>query len=123
MFNIAEAQIRKGRDGFEWDAEGWYGGDIDRLWIKSEGEGEFGRSIEKAEFQALYSHAVGPYFNVQGGLRYDIKPNPSRVYATIGFEGLARRASSMSKAHCSCRTRASCWRGPRAITTSASPNA
>ncbi|MBA3729955.1 MAG: copper resistance protein B [Sphingomonas sp.] len=89
MFNIAEAQFRKGRDGFEWDGEGWYGGDINRLWIKSEGEGEFGRSIEKAEVQALYSRAVGPYFNLQGGVRYDFKPNPSRVYATFGFEGLA----------------------------------
>lgn len=89
MFNIAEAQFRKGRDGFEWDGEGWYGGDINRLWIKSEGEGEFGRSIEKAEVQALYSRAVGPYFNLQSGVRYDFRPNPSRVYATIGFEGLA----------------------------------
>ncbi len=89
MFNIAEAQFRKGRDGFEWDGEGWYGGDINRLWVKSEGEGEFGRSIEKAEVQTLYSRAVGPYVNLQGGLRYDFKPNPSRVYATIGFEGLA----------------------------------
>ena len=89
MFNIAEAQFRNGRDGFEWDGEGWYGGDINRLWIKSEGEGAFGRSIERAEVQALYSRAIGPYFNLQGGLRYDFKPNPSRVYATIGFEGLA----------------------------------
>ena len=89
MFNIAEAQFRKGRDGFEWDGEGWYGGDINRLWIKSEGEGAFGRSIEKAEVQALYSRAIGPYFNLQGGLRYDFKPNPSRVYAVAGFEGLA----------------------------------
>ncbi len=89
MFNIAEAQFRNGRDGFEWDGEGWYGGDINRLWIKSEGDGAFGRSFEKAEVQALYSRAVGPYFNLQGGLRYDFKPNPSRVYATAGFEGLA----------------------------------
>ncbi|MEJ7777775.1 MAG: copper resistance protein B [Sphingomicrobium sp.] len=89
MFNIAEAQFRKGRDGFEWDGEGWYGGDINRLWIKSEGEGAFRRSIEKAEVQALYSRAIGPYFNLQGGVRYDFKPNPSRVYATFGFEGLA----------------------------------
>jgi copper resistance protein B len=89
MFNIAEAQFRKGRDGFEWDGEGWYGGDINRLWIKSEGEGNFGRSIEKAEVQALYSRAIGPYFNLQGGVRYDFKPNPSRVYAVAGFEGLA----------------------------------
>ena len=89
MFNIAEAQFRNGRDGFEWDGEGWYGGDINRLWIKSEGEGAFGRSIERAEVQALYSRAVGPYFNLQGGVRYDFKPNPSRAYAVIGFEGLA----------------------------------
>ena len=89
MFNIAEAQFRNGRNGFEWDGEGWYGGDINRLWIKSEGDGAFGQSIEKAEVQALYSRAVGPYFNLQGGLRYDFKPNPSRVYATAGFEGLA----------------------------------
>lgn len=89
MFNVAEAQVRKGRDGFEWDGEGWYGGDIDRLWVKSEGEGEFGRSVEKAEVQALYSRAVDPYFNLQAGLRYDFKPSPSRVYAVVGFEGLA----------------------------------
>jgi copper resistance protein B len=87
--NIAEAQFRKGRDGFEWDAEGWYGGDINRLWLKSEGEGEFGGSVGRAEVQALYSRAVDPYFNIQGGLRYDFKPNPSRVYATFGVEGLA----------------------------------
>jgi copper resistance protein B len=89
MFNIAEAQVRKGRDGFEWDAEAWYGGDIDRLWLKSEGDGEFGRAIERAEIQALYSHAIGPYFNLQGGVRYDFKPNPSRTYATVAIEGLA----------------------------------
>ena len=91
MFNLAEAQFRKGRDGFEWNGQAWYGGDIDRLWVKSEGDGNFGQSIERAEVQALYSHAIGPYFNVQGGLRYDFKPNPSRVYATIGIEGLAQR--------------------------------
>lgn len=89
MANIAEAQVRKGRDGFEWDAEAWYGGDIDRLWLKSEGEGTFGEPLEKAELQALYSRAVDPYFNLQAGVRYDFRPNPSRVYATVGFEGLA----------------------------------
>lgn len=89
MFNLAEAQFRKGRDGFEWDGEGWYGGDINRLWVKSQGDGSFGRSIDRAEVQALYSHAIDPYFNLQAGVRYDFKPNPSRVYATVGIEGLA----------------------------------
>ena len=89
MWNIAEYQFRNGRDGFEWDGEGWYGGDINRLWIKSEGEVAIGKGIERAEVQALYSRAIDPYWNLQGGVRYDFKPNPSRIYATIGVEGLA----------------------------------
>jgi len=89
MFNVAEAQVRQGRNGYRWDGEGWFGGDIDRLTIKSEGEGVFRQGIESAEVQALYSRAVGPYFNLQTGIRQDIRPSPSRTYATIGFEGLA----------------------------------
>lgn len=88
-FNLAEYQVRDGRDGFRWDGEGWFGGDINRLVIKSEGSGAFGEGVEDAEVQALYSRAIGPYFNLQAGVRYDFKPNPSRAYATVGFEGLA----------------------------------
>ncbi|OHT18836.1 copper resistance protein B [Edaphosphingomonas haloaromaticamans] len=89
MFNLAEYQVRDGRDGFRWDGEGWFGGDINRFVVKSEGSGAFGEGVEDAEIQALYSRAIGPYFNLQAGIRYDFKPNPSRTYATIGFEGLA----------------------------------
>ncbi|SFR99296.1 copper resistance protein B [Sphingomonas jatrophae] len=89
LFNLAEYQARKGRDGYRWDGEAWVGGDIDRLWLKSEGEGSFGKPLESAEVQALYSHALDPYWNLQAGVRYDFKPNPSRTYATIGIEGLA----------------------------------
>lgn len=93
LFNVAEYQVRKGRDGYRWDGEAWFGGDINRFTLKSEGEGVLGgRSgtfMETAEVQALYSRAIGPYFNLQGGVRYDFKPNPSRTYATIGVEGLA----------------------------------
>ncbi|HET6525480.1 MULTISPECIES: copper resistance protein B [unclassified Sphingopyxis] len=88
-FNLAEFQARKGRDGFRWDGEAWYGGDINRLTIKSEGEGVFGEGIEGAEVQALYSRAIGPYFNAQAGIRQDLGLGPDRTYATIGFEGLA----------------------------------
>jgi len=88
-FNLAEYQARKGRDGFRWDGEAWYGGDINRLTIKSEGEGVFGEGVEGAEMQALYSRAIGPYFNAQAGIRQDLGPGPDRTYATIGFEGLA----------------------------------
>lgn len=88
-FNLAEYQARKGRDGYRWDGEAWYGGDIDRLAVKSEGEGVFGEGIEETETQLLYSRAVGPYFNAQAGIRQDFGPGPDRTYATIGFQGLA----------------------------------
>ena len=88
-FNLAEYQARKGHDGFRWDGEAWYGGDINRLTLKSEGEGVFGEGIEGTETQLLFSRAVGPYFNAQAGIRQDLGPGPDRTYATIGFEGLA----------------------------------
>lgn len=89
MLNIAEYQARKGRDGYRWDGEASFGGDIDRLVLKSEGEGSFGEALEQAEVQALYNRALDPYWNLQVGVRHDIRPNPSRTYATIGIEGLA----------------------------------
>jgi copper resistance protein B len=89
MFNLAEYRAQQGRDGYRWDGEAWIGGDIDRLWLKSEGEGTFGDRLDSAEVQALYSHAIGPYFNVQAGVRRDFGPGPDRSHATIGFEGLA----------------------------------
>lgn len=89
MFNLAEFQARQGRDGYRWDGEAWFGGDINRLWLKSEGEGAFREGVESAEVQALYSRAVGPYFNLQAGVRHDFQPSPNRTYATVGFEGLS----------------------------------
>lgn len=88
-FNLAEYQARKGHDGYRWDGEAWYGGDINRLTVKNEGEGVFGEGIENVETQLLYSRAVGPYFNAQAGIRQDFGPGPDRTYATVGFEGLA----------------------------------
>lgn len=89
MFNLAEYRARKAGEGYLWDGEAWVGGDIDRVWLKSEGEGRFGTALEKAEFQALYSHAVDPYWNVQAGIRHDVGRGPSGSYATVAIEGLA----------------------------------
>jgi hypothetical protein len=38
--------------------------------------------------QALYSRAIGPYFNLQAGVRHDFEPK-ARSYAAFGVEGLA----------------------------------
>ena len=89
IVNLAEAEIRPTGDGYRWDAEGWFGGDINRLTIKTRGEGASRAGVASAEVDALYSRAIGPYFNVQAGVRHDFQPSPSRTYAALGFEGLA----------------------------------
>jgi copper resistance protein B len=89
LFNLAEYQFRDGKDGYRWDGQAWFGGDVNRLIVKTEGEGTFREGVDAAEVQALYSRAVGPYFNLQGGVRHDLQPTPTRTYATVGIEGLA----------------------------------
>lgn len=83
-----EYQGRQGSDGYLWDVQGYYGGDTDKLWLKSEGEGDFGQNLEEAEVQALYSRAIGPWFDLQTGVRQDLAP-VDRTYAVVGVQGLA----------------------------------
>ena len=86
MANIAEYQAGSG-GGYRWDAEGWRGGDVNRLVVKTEGEGS-GEGVDQAEVQLLYSRAVGRYTDLQLGVRHDVEPGPSKTYAVVGFETL-----------------------------------
>ncbi|WP_297514460.1 copper resistance protein B [uncultured Caulobacter sp.] len=86
MANLLEYRARSGGDGYHWDGEAWFGGDLNRLVLKSEGEGDR-HGVEDAEIQALYSRAVGLYTDLQVGVRQDLEPK-SRTYATVGFETL-----------------------------------
>jgi copper resistance protein B len=83
-----EYRVREGDDGYLWDVQGFYGGDIDKFWFKSEGEGSFGDELESAELQALWSHAIDPFFDLQAGVRQDLA-GPSRTHAVVGIQGLA----------------------------------
>jgi len=87
MFNLAEIQVHDGATAYRWDGAAWFGGDINRLVIKSEGEGA--NSVDSAEVQGLYSRALDPYWNLQVGLRHDFAPGPAQTYAALGIEGLA----------------------------------
>lgn len=89
MLNLGEYQSRNGEDGYRWEGEARFGGDIHRLVWRTEGEGGVDTGVEAAELQALYSRAVTPYFDLQVGIRQDFEPTPQRTYATVGFEGLA----------------------------------
>jgi len=78
-----------GAHGYAWEIEGWTGGDIDRLAIKSKAEGSFDGSADEMEFQLGWLHAIDPWFNVRAGVRQDLQPRPHRTYAVLAVEGLA----------------------------------
>ncbi|GAA4643426.1 copper resistance protein B [Pontixanthobacter gangjinensis] len=87
MVERFEARIADGEEGYLWDAQAWYGGDIDKIWLKTEGEGEIGGSVEDFEVQALWSHAIAPFFDLQAGARLDIEPE-TRSHLVLGIQGL-----------------------------------
>ncbi|UVL58145.1 copper resistance protein B [Pseudomonas sp. B21-035] len=70
----------------KWDANAWIGGDVDRLWLRSEGEREQGVT-HKAELQALWGHAISPWWELVGGLRQDFKPATGQTWAAFGIQG------------------------------------
>ena len=87
---VDELEYRDADDGglHAWNAQGWLGKDLRKLWIKTEGE-RSGGSTADAELQFLYSKSVGRYWEFQVGVRQDFKPSPSRTWAAIGIQGLA----------------------------------
>ncbi|NNC48273.1 MAG: copper resistance protein B [Sphingomonas sp.] len=89
-FQADRAEIRIANEGeaYLWDVQGYYGGDIDKFWVESEGEGEFGGELEDASIEGLWAHAIGPFWDLQTGIRQDLT-GERRTYATIGVQGLA----------------------------------
>ena len=71
-----------------WDASGWIGGDVDRLWLRAEGERTDGVT-EQAEVQALWGHAIGPWWEVVTGIRQDFKPGSPQTWGAFGLQGMA----------------------------------
>lgn len=88
-------EYRPARDGgdFRWDVEGWYGGDFNRLWFKSEGERDTAlKANYDIDLQLLYGRFVKKYYDFQVGLRIETQSfrgaNVTRPQFVIGFEGL-----------------------------------
>ena len=70
------------------EAQAWIGKDLNKFWLKADVEKHAGET-EDAEVQALYSRAITTYWDMQVGVREDIKPTPTRTWAVIGVQGLA----------------------------------
>lgn len=84
-----EHRWRDGENSVEWDVQGWIGGDTNKLWFNSEGSKVVDGKLERAEFQLLYSRMVSEFWDVQVGVRHDLRPEPQTTYGVLGFQGLA----------------------------------
>jgi copper resistance protein B len=83
-----ERGFRGGSDIYLWDVQASYGGDVNKLWLKSEGEGTARENVEEVELQVLWSRAISPWFDFQAGVRYDFRPQPERAHLVLGLQGL-----------------------------------
>jgi copper resistance protein B len=85
-----ENQSHDGDNDLIWEAQGWIGGDINKLWMKTEGKYDINRrDTNEFELQALWSHAVSPFWDLQAGWRHDAEVDDGFDYLTFGFLGLA----------------------------------
>ncbi|HYQ23923.1 copper resistance protein B [Stenotrophomonas sp.] len=75
-------------NGQAWEATGWIGGNINRLWLRSDGE-RSGSRTESSSLEALYGRSVSPWWDVLVGVRQDFRPADSRTWAALGIQGLA----------------------------------
>lgn len=74
--------------GIGWGATSWIGTDLDRVWLRSDGE-HAGGSTESADIEVLYGRAIAPWWDLLAGVRHDFGEGPSQTFAAIGVQGLA----------------------------------
>ncbi|KZC40549.1 MULTISPECIES: copper resistance protein B [Rhodanobacter] len=90
MLLVDQLEAFHGRDGNgqTWEAEGWYGNDSDKLWLRSEGERSRGK-LEDGSVEAFWNRNVATFWSTQLGVRHDFGEGPTRDWAAFGVQGLA----------------------------------
>ncbi len=72
------------------DGQAWWGGDRNKLTLKSELEYDFNADgFEEAEVQALWTRPIARYFDLQAGVRHDFVAGADRTFGVLGVQGLA----------------------------------
>lgn len=97
LVDVLEYRPRIGGDGnhsdYRWDIEGWYGGDYNRMWFKSEGQQDTAFKADyDVDFQLLYGRFIGKYYDIQVGGRTEMQSfrggNVTRGLGVIGLQGI-----------------------------------
>jgi len=88
LFNRLEAWDADQGTGQDWEGSASVGGDVQRLWLRSEGEREGGRT-GSFDLEVLYGRGVTPWWDVVAGLKHDFRPASSQTWAAVGVQGMA----------------------------------
>lgn len=95
LFNRLEAFDADPGSGQAWEATAWIGGDVERMWLRSEGESRRG-TTESADLELLYGRAISPWWDLVAGVRQDFRPGDAQTFAAIGVQGLAPQKFEIS---------------------------
>ena len=87
MFKLDQFEHALDGNSAAWEAEAWYGSDFDKLWLRSEGARENGRSDLRTEL--FWDHAFAAFWDWQLGARHDSGSGPTRDWVGFGVQGLA----------------------------------
>lgn len=88
LFDQLEWQFIHGVHGLRWDSRSWFGGDRNRLWVRSEGEALDG-IVDTAEAQVLVGRSIAPWWDLVAGVGFDVRPGPAHMWLAAGIQGLA----------------------------------
>jgi copper resistance protein B len=75
-----------------FEATSWAGGDVNRLWLRGEGEQSTLHREGEAEVEALYGRLISPFFDAVAGVRVDRRwgaGGQTRGHLALGLQGLA----------------------------------
>ena len=75
-------------DGFAWDVQTSYGGDEQKLWLRTEGSAAGGSVGPTTSAEALWWRAFSPFWATQFGVRQDFGAG-AHTYLAFGVQGIA----------------------------------
>src|SRR5690606_25496325 len=87
-FDRLEAWDTASGSGQAWEVQSWVGGDVQRLWLRSEGERGDGH-LQGADLELLYGRGTSAWWDVLAGVRQDFGPGDNRTWAAFGVQGMA----------------------------------
>jgi len=77
-----------GSGAVAWNGQAWYGGDYNKVWLKTEGQ-HLDEVTLDARAEALWDHVFSRWWSLQTGVREDFGDGPARSWLAFGVQGLA----------------------------------